>query len=185
MSPAKKKKGNSSTRVAWTVVSIIAVIAIVIVVALFALGRGGSPTPATSTSAPVTVAPTVTPTVTPTPETLEQIQTNIVKMAAAHNGAGILGYMADKVQYLRFGSDGPAANLSPADAANQLTQIFGNETWAMTDADTVTAWKATPWPYFPDGSLQISSNQDHFVSFIFDNQNRITQMVYGTGASLN
>ena len=190
MSAAQKKKRNTATRTAWTVVAIIAVLAVGLVVALFVLAKGGGPTPAPTTTSSASASPTETASPTPTPtasaDSLEQVQTKVTAIVAARNAPGLVAYMGDSIQYINFGSDGPEQTLTPAAAADQLKKNIGTETWGVADPDMVSGWKASPFSsYFPDGSLQLISNKDHFLSFIFDANNRIVQVVYGTGASLS
>lgn len=185
MSAAKKKK-RSASGVAWTVVAILAVVAVGATVGLFLLGKGGGqPTNSASASAPASVAPS--PTETPTPTVgPDQIRSVIAAILATGDASGLVAYSADPVKYVRFGSDAPVANYKPAQLADQLTNSLADQSWKTADPTLVAQWQDSPFrEYFPQGAVVMYSDQDHFVSVILDADNKISTVVFGTGASLS
>ena len=186
MSAAKKKK-RSSSGVAWTVVAIIAVIAVGATVGLFVLGKGGKPasTPTPTPSATASQSASPTPTVPPT-DGPDQIRSQIVSIVASGDATQLVGYMADPVKYVRFGSDAPTATYKPAQLGNQLTTDLADQSWEPADNTLIAQWQDSAWAkYFPAGAQVMYSDQDHFLSVILDANNKISMVVYGTAASLS
>ena len=183
MSAAAKKKKRSGSGVAWTVVAVIAVLAVGVTVGLFVLGKGGapnaSPTPTPSASTP-SVTPTPTPTVDPT-----DVRNQVTVAVQGGDSSMLVAYMADPVKLVRFGSDAPTASWKPAQLADFLADSVANEGWDVVDENLLAQWQDSPWAeYFPADALVLVSDQDHFMSIIFDANDKISKVIFGTGASL-
>lgn len=186
MAAAQKKK-RSSSAIAWMVVSIIAVVAVGSVLILFShFGKPASPTASPTTSASATPSSSSTPTPTASAQTPDQIREAITSIIASNDPSSITPYLAANVTWVAFGSDGASPVLTAQAATTRLIASMGTEQWGPTDNATIAQWQSGAFSqYFPAGSMQFDSSQDHFLSIVFDSNMKITQVVYGVGASLD